>query len=132
LIRWVGLSRRSAARPPELSAGEKQRIAIARAVVNAPGLVLANAEHLFLLEPRLGAGNLLDDLPAPRLIEARTAGPGPEAARLQARLDAAAPGAVYDDHALWRGPLVRAATALRRPAWLATARHSVRLLLRQM
>jgi cell division transport system permease protein len=51
---------------------------------------------------------------------------------LQARLDAAAPGAVYYDHALWRGPLVRAATALRRLAWLATARHSVRLLLRQM
>jgi cell division transport system permease protein len=40
---------------------------------------------------------------------------------MQARLDAAAPGAVYDDHALWRQPLIRAATALRRLAWLATA-----------
>lgn len=42
LIGWVGLSRRSAARPPELSAGEKQRAAIARAVVNGPDLVLAD------------------------------------------------------------------------------------------
>ena len=42
LISWVGLSKRGGAYPPELSAGEKQRTAIARAVIGAPDLVLAD------------------------------------------------------------------------------------------
>jgi cell division transport system permease protein len=101
------------------------RVTAALAVLaSAPGVadarLLSDAEHMFLLEPWLGAGNWLDDLPVPRLIEIRLDGPGPEPAVLQAQLDAAAPGAVYDDHALWRGPLVRAATVLRRLAWFAT------------
>ena len=102
------------------------RVTAAMAVLTTtPGVIdarlLSDAEHLFLLEPWLGAGDWLADLPVPRLIEVRIAGSGPDAAALQAQLDAAAPGAVYDDHALWREPLVRAATALRRLAWLATA-----------
>jgi cell division transport system permease protein len=82
--------------------------------------LLSDAEHLFLLEPWLGAGDWLADLPVPRLIEVRIDRSGPDPAGLQAQLDAAAPGAVYDDHALWGRPLARAATALRRLAWLAT------------
>jgi cell division transport system ATP-binding protein len=39
---WVGLTRRLHARPPELSAGERQRAAIARAVVNSPDLIIAD------------------------------------------------------------------------------------------
>jgi len=102
------------------------RVTAALAVLaSTPGVadarLLSDAEHLFLLEPWLGAGDWLDDLPVPRLIEVQIDGPGPEPAVLQAQLDAAAPGAVYDDHALWRGPLVRAATVLRRLAWFATA-----------
>jgi cell division transport system permease protein len=83
--------------------------------------LLSDAEHLALLEPWLGAGDWLADLPVPRLIEVRLEGAGPDIAALQAQLDQAAPGAVYDDHARWRDPLVRAATALRRLAWFATA-----------
>ena len=39
---WVGLSRRMHARPPELSSGERQRAAIARAVVASPDLIIAD------------------------------------------------------------------------------------------
>ena len=42
LIRWVGLTHRADARPVELSAGEKQRAAIARAVITSPDLILAD------------------------------------------------------------------------------------------
>ncbi len=94
-------------------------------LAQTPGIaearLLSNAEHLLLLEPWLGAGNWLNDLPVPRLIEVQIDGTEPDPATIQTQLDAAAPGAVYDDHALWRQPLVRAATALRRLAWFATA-----------
>ena len=42
MLAWVGLARRMDAYPPELSGGEQQRLAIARAVVVKPDLVLAD------------------------------------------------------------------------------------------
>lgn len=42
MLEWVGLSGRINARPPTLSGGEKQRLAIARAVVGRPDLLLAD------------------------------------------------------------------------------------------
>jgi cell division transport system ATP-binding protein len=42
LLRWVGLGERMAALPPTLSGGEKQRLALARAVVARPDLILAD------------------------------------------------------------------------------------------
>ncbi|MEM7423873.1 MAG: ATP-binding cassette domain-containing protein [Pseudomonadota bacterium] len=54
LVRWVGLEHRSDAFPPQLSAGEKQRAAIARAVINAPDLILAD-EPTGNIDPEMGA-----------------------------------------------------------------------------
>lgn len=42
MLRWVGLGDRLSARPPSLSGGEQQRLAIARAVMARPELILAD------------------------------------------------------------------------------------------
>ena len=42
MLRWVGLGERMDARPPSLSGGEKQRLAIARAVMAKPDLIIAD------------------------------------------------------------------------------------------
>ena len=57
LLSWVGLEKQMRAYPAELSGGEQQRIAIARAVIHKPSLLLAD-------EP---TGNV-DDAMAQRLL----------------------------------------------------------------
>jgi cell division transport system ATP-binding protein len=42
LLEWVGLGDKIDARPPTLSGGEQQRIAVARAVINRPRLLVAD------------------------------------------------------------------------------------------
>jgi cell division transport system ATP-binding protein len=42
MLAWVGLSSRADARPATLSGGEQQRIAIARAVINRPEMLVAD------------------------------------------------------------------------------------------
>jgi cell division transport system ATP-binding protein len=72
LLAWVGLKNRMHAMPPTLAGGEKQRLAIARAVVNRPDILLAdeptgNVDHemalrilrLFVELNRMGATVLI-------------------------------------------------------------------------
>lgn len=72
LLTWVGLGERMDSMPPTLAGGEQQRLAIARAVVNRPEIILAdeptgNVDHemalrlmrLFVELNRLGATVLI-------------------------------------------------------------------------
>lgn len=113
---------RVSAEPAEI----EDRVAAALQVLRTtPGVAearpLTEEEHAELLAPWLGGGLDYGALPAPRLI-ALTLEPGraPDGDALQARLDREAPGAFYDAHQVWRGPLAEAARSLERLAWIAT------------
>jgi cell division transport system ATP-binding protein len=53
LLQWVGLGHRMQALPPTLSGGEKQRAAIARAVIAKPNLLIAD-EPTGNVDPEIG------------------------------------------------------------------------------
>jgi cell division transport system permease protein len=74
-----------------------------------------------LLAPWFGPELDLQNLPVPQLIEVIQESQGFDATGLQLRLDAEVPGAVLDDHAQWRRPLVQAAGRLKMLAVLSAA-----------
>jgi cell division transport system permease protein len=71
------------------------------------------AEQERLLEPWLGPDIPIESLPVPLMIEIETDRAALDQAALIERLRAEAPGAVYDDHAAWRAPLIATAERLR-------------------
>ncbi len=93
--------------------------AVLRILGQTPGVAAARAlspeENRALLQPWFGPDLPVEDLPIPRLVEVALAEEGFEAEGLRLRLEGEVPGAVLDDHARWRAPLVEAAGRLR---WL--------------
>ncbi|WP_102225633.1 cell division protein FtsX [Acidimangrovimonas sediminis] len=96
---------------------ETQTRAVLKILSETPGVASANAltkeAEKKLLTPWFGPGLPLGELPIPQLIDVQETGKGFDAEGLRQRLSAEAPGAVLDDHARWRRPLVRAAERLR-------------------
>ena len=72
-----------------------------------------------LLAPWFGPDVPLSDLPLPQLVTVVTDPEGYDADALQARLAGQVPGAVLDDHAGWRAPLVAAAGRISLIIWFS-------------
>lgn len=92
-------------------------VARAQAIAkDEPGIaqtrIFSKAESERLLEPWLGTGLDLTDLPVPRLIALKMSGERADLGRLRSKLTEALPGvASLDDHALWLQRLSTAANA---------------------
>lgn len=117
--RWASELARAATL--RISAPADQRAAQTEAALKilrqTPGVAearpLSRAEQAALLAPWFGSDAGLEALPVPQLIEVQADSNGYDARGLQLRLTAEVPGAVLDDHARWREPLVEAARSLR-------------------
>lgn len=105
---------------PDGSIEEQARAAL-DVLRGTPGVrsvrMLDVAEQERLLEPWLGPDVSIESLPVPLMVEVTIDRAALDQPALVARLAAEAPGALYDDHAGWREPLV------------AAARHAVRFAL---
>ena len=96
---------------------ETQIAAVMAVLTTTPGIaearLLSDDDQRALLEPWFGPDLPLDTLPVPKLIAITETPEGYDSAGLRARLAGEAPGAVLDDHARWRAPLVAAAERIR-------------------
>jgi cell division transport system permease protein len=101
--------------PPEQMAAQTKVVLDILAVT--PGVASARAldpaETRALLAPWFGPDLPVESLPIPALVELREDAADLDAEGLRLRLAAEVPGAVFDDHARWRRPLVEAAGRLR-------------------
>lgn len=100
---------------------EAQVAAALRVLETTPGIgeveVLSDEDQRALLEPWFGPDLPIETLPVPRLVAFTESAEGYDPAGLRLRLQAEVPGAVLDDHARWRRPLVAAARGLRFFGW---------------
>ena len=118
--RWANELARAATLRINAPAAQKsaQTEAALKILQQTPGVASARAltaeEQAALLSPWFGSGLPVDSLPIPQLIEVIESEAGYDATGLRLRLQAEVPGAVLDDHARWRRPLVDAALSLRR------------------
>lgn len=96
---------------------DAQVLVVMEVLATTPGVKearpLSDDEQRALLEPWFGPDLPLDQLPIPKLVEVIEDADGYDADGLRARLAGEAPGAILDNHARWREPLVRAANRLR-------------------
>ena len=76
-------------------------------------------EQRDLLAPWFGSELPLDALPLPQMIEVTETAQGFDGDGLHLRLSGEVPGAVLDNHARWRAPLVSAASSLRMLGWIS-------------
>ncbi len=76
-------------------------------------------EQRDLLAPWFGSELPLDALPLPQMIEVIETAQGFDGDGLRLRLSGEVPGAVLDNHARWRAPLVSAASSLRMLGWIS-------------
>jgi cell division transport system permease protein len=81
--------------------------------------VMDPADQRALLAPWLGTGIAFDVPELPLMIEVEADRALLDQEALAARLAAAAPGAVYEDHSAWHLPLAEAARRQGRAAWAA-------------
>lgn len=123
--RWSDELARSAT--VRISAPAEQMAAQTEAALNVlrttEGVQTARAltldEQRELLAPWFGAELPLETLPLPQMIEVIETADGFDGDGLRLRLAGEVPGAVLDNHARWRAPLVSAASALRLLGWLS-------------
>lgn len=117
--RWNDELARSATVRISAPAGQMaaQTAAVLEVLNATPGVASARAlsaeEMQALLGPWFGPDLPLASLPLPQLVEIVESAAGIDAEGLRLHLAAQAPGAVLDDHARWRRPLVEAAARLR-------------------
>lgn len=76
-------------------------------------------EQRDLLAPWFGSELPLDALPLPQMIEVIETEQGFDGDGLRLRLSGEVPGAVLDNHARWRAPLVSAASSIRMLGWIS-------------
>lgn len=117
--RWNDELARSATVRISAPAGQMaaQTAAVLEVLNATPGVASARAlsaeEMQALLGPWFGPDLPLASLPLPQLVEIVESAAGIDAEGLRLHLAAEAPGAVLDDHARWRRPLIEAAARLR-------------------
>jgi len=123
--RWSDELARSAT--VRISAPAEQMAAQTEAALNVlrttQGVESAKAlsidEQRALLAPWFGPDLALEALPLPQVIAVVESARGFDGESLRLRLAGEVPGAVLDNHARWRAPLVSAASALRLLGWLS-------------